>query len=94
MPVVLISTEKAVAGNLQRLSFVLVVFKRSVLLILISNRGFLSGMQEILVQPDGFHQFFVGAGLDNLSFCNHQDLVGVYNGVQPVGDDDDRFSRR
>ena len=51
-------------------------------------------MQEILVQPDGFHQFFVGAGLDNLSFCNHQDLVGVYNGVQPVGDDDDRFPRR
>ena len=47
----------------------------------------LAHCDEIPVQTAGFHQFLVGAGLGNLAVCNYQDLIGVPDGIQPVGND-------
>ena len=47
----------------------------------------LAHRDEIPVQTAGFHQFSVGAGLDDPAVRDHQDLVGVPDGVQPVGND-------
>ena len=35
------------------------------------------------------HQLFMGAPLDDFAVIDHQDLVGVLHGLQPVGDHDD-----
>lgn len=47
----------------------------------------LAHRDEIPVQTAGFHQFSVGAGLGNPALRDHQDLIGVPDGVQPVGND-------
>ena len=47
----------------------------------------LAHRDEIPVQTAGFHQFLVGAGLGDPAVRDHQDLVGVPDGVQPVGND-------
>ena len=46
----------------------------------------LAHRDEIPVQPAGLHQFLMGAGLDDPAVRNHQNLVGVPYGVQPVSD--------
>ena len=52
----------------------------------------LAHRDEIPVQTAGFHQFLVGAGLGDPALRDHQDLVGVPDGIQPVGNDKQCFS--
>ena len=47
----------------------------------------LAHRDEIPVQTAGFHQFLVGAGLGDPAVRDHQDLIGIPDGVQPVGND-------
>lgn len=47
----------------------------------------LAHRDEIPVQTAGFHQFLMGAGLGDPAVRDHQDLIGIPDGVQPVGND-------
>ena len=48
-------------------------------------------MDEAAVDAALCHQFVVSAALDDASVVHYQDLVGVTDGFQPVGDHDDGF---
>ena len=52
----------------------------------------LPDLNEPPVQPALGHQLRMGALLDDAAILHHQNLVGVLDGGQPVGDGEDRLS--
>lgn len=52
----------------------------------------LSDIDKILINTGLFHQFFMGAMLRDLSVVNDQNLIGILDGVQTVGDDQQRLT--
>ena len=51
-----------------------------------------SDIDKILINTGLFHQFFMGAMLRDLSVVNDQNLIGILDGVQTVGDDQQRLT--
>ena len=56
--------------------------------------GLLPDLDESPIQPALGHQLFMGAPLDDAAVLHHQDLIGVLDGGQPVGDGEDGLSFR
>ena len=56
--------------------------------------GLLADGGEAAVDAVLFHQLIVRAGLFNVAILHHEDLVGISNGCQAMGDGDDRLAAR